>query len=83
MTCGADTLLGTFIRLFIPASVRLYTDKLAGDLLWKTGGWSESTLILTNESQITRLICVDQSQALKLVTEDRQTGTDKDGKSDL
>ena len=47
--------------------------------LWVTysgqiGGWSESTLILTNESQskITRLIRVDQSQASKLVMEDRQ-----------
>jgi hypothetical protein len=40
----------------------------------QTGGWSESTLILTNQSQskITRLIRVDQSQASKLVTEDRQ-----------
>ena len=36
----------------------------------QTGGWSESTLILTNQSQskITRLIRVDQSQASKLVT---------------
>ena len=51
----------------------------------QTSGWSESTLILTNESQskITRLIRVDQSHASKLVTEDRQTGTDKDGKSAL
>jgi hypothetical protein len=41
----------------------------------QTGGWSESTLILTNQSQskITRLIRVDQSQASKLVTEDRRT----------
>jgi hypothetical protein len=41
----------------------------------QTGGWSESTLILNNESQskITRLIRVDQSQASKLVTEDRRT----------
>ena len=38
MTCGAHTLLGTVIRLFIPASVHLYTDKLAGDLLW-TNWW--------------------------------------------
>jgi hypothetical protein len=44
----------------------------------QTGGWSESTLILTNESQskITRLICIDQSQASKLVTENRQTERD-------
>jgi hypothetical protein len=41
----------------------------------QTGRWSESTLILTNQSQsqITRLIRVDQSQASKLVTEDEQT----------
>ena len=38
----------------------------------QTGGWSESTLILTNQSQITILIRVDQSQALKLVTEDER-----------
>ena len=33
-TLGAHTLLGTVIQLFIPASVHLYTDKPAGDLLW-------------------------------------------------
>ena len=33
-TCGAHTLLGTVTLLFIPASVHLYTDKPAGDLLW-------------------------------------------------
>ena len=45
----------------------------------QTGGWSESTLILTNQSQskITRLIRVDQSQASKLVTEDRDGQTKK------
>jgi hypothetical protein len=39
----------------------------------------ECTLILTNESpsKITRLIRINQSQALKLVTEDGQTGTDR------
>ena len=30
--CGADTLLGTVVRLFIPASVHLYTDRPAGGL---------------------------------------------------
>jgi hypothetical protein len=33
-----NTLLGTVIRLFIPASVNLYTDKPVGDLLW-TNPW--------------------------------------------
>ena len=37
----------------------------------QTRGWSESILILTNESwaNITRLICVDQSQGLKSAKE--------------
>jgi hypothetical protein len=50
----------------------------------QTGGWSESTLILINESQskITSLIRVDQSQASKLGTEDRQGRTDRQ-RSDL
>ena len=33
-TLGAHTLLGTVMQLFSPASVHLYTDKPAGDLLW-------------------------------------------------
>ena len=37
----------------------------------QTRGWSENTLILTNESlsKITRLIRVNQSQASKMVTD--------------
>ena len=37
-------------------------------LLWTTPGWSESTLILSNESprRITRLNRIDQSQVLEL-----------------
>ena len=63
-SCGAHTLLGTVIRLFIPACVRLYRDKTA-----------ENTLILTIESlsKITRLIRVNQSQASKLVTDGGRT----------
>ena len=51
----------------------------------QTGGWSESTLILTNQSQskITRLIRVDQSQASKLVTEDCEVSFFKYGISQL
>ena len=30
--CGAHTLLGTVVRLLIPASVHLYTDRTAGGL---------------------------------------------------
>jgi hypothetical protein len=45
----------------------------------QTRGWSESTLILANESpsRITRLIHVKQSQASKLVTEDRDGQTER------
>jgi hypothetical protein len=80
MTCGAHTLLGTVIRLFIPASVYTCTrTNLRVTYFGQSGGWSESTLILTNESQSKiAILCVDQSQASKLVTEDRQTGTDRD-----
>jgi hypothetical protein len=111
-------LLGTFIHLFIAASVHLCMDKPEGDSIqlyigwsltlvflsrlvehtlcleqlhsclikplyictWtnlrvtysgQSRGWSESTLILTNHSRanITRLICVDQSQGLKSAKE--------------
>ena len=61
-------------------SLVVYSSLCTQTNLWltysgQTGGWSESTLILTNQSQskITRLIRVDQSQASKLVTEDRRT----------
>jgi hypothetical protein len=84
MTCGAHTLLGTVIRLFIPASVYICTrTNLRVTYFGQTGGWSESTLILTNESQskITILICVDQSQASKLVY-GGQTDRDRQGQTD-
>ena len=116
-TRGAHTLLGTVIRLFIPASVCLLV--LAQNLRWLTlmfslsllehtlclvqlcsclvqplytctrtnlrvsysgqiCGWSEITFILTNEgpSNITRLICIDQSQVLELTQADKEQ-TDK------
>jgi hypothetical protein len=61
-------MLGTIIWLFIPASVHLYMDKLAGDLLLTNLRGSESTLSLTNESpsKITILIRVNQSQCKKM-----------------
>ena len=60
-------MLGTVTRLFIPASVHLYTDKPAGDLLWTNPRVVCEYPFLTNErrANITRLIRVDQSQGLK------------------
>jgi hypothetical protein len=73
-TCGAHTLLGTVTRLFIPAYVHLCMDNLLVTYSGQTRGWSESTLILNNDSRIaiTSLICVDQSQGLKSAKRERE-----------
>ena len=77
---GAHTMLGTVTILYrFTLFQPLYTctrTKLRMTYSGQIRGWSETTLILTNESQpnITRLIRVDQSQVSKLSkTSDRQT----------
>ena len=73
---GAHTLLGTVMQLFSPASVysvHLYTDKPAGVLLWTNLGVVWEYLDQWEQSNITRLICVDQSQVLEFTEIDRQT----------
>ena len=70
-TCSAHFMLGTVILLYRYCLFQpLYTctwTNMRVTYSGQTRGWSESTLILTNDSTIakTRLICVDQSQGLK------------------
>jgi hypothetical protein len=77
---GAHTMLGTVtilyrFTLFQPLYTCTWTN-LRVTYSGQIRGWSESTLILTNESQpnITRLIRVDEAQVSKLSkTSERQT----------
>ena len=74
-TYGTHTLLGTVLRLFIPASVQLYMDKPICDLqqvLWECH-------LLTNGSlgNITPLNRINQSQALKFVANEQSGGREQ------
>jgi hypothetical protein len=63
-TSGAHTLLWTVIQLLNPASVHMFTDKSAGDLLWTSPRvvWEHPYSDQWERAIITRLISVDQSQ---------------------
>jgi hypothetical protein len=76
---GAHTMLGTVIIFYRFTLLQQMYACTQTNLRWQIRGWSETTLILTNESQpnIARLIRVDQSQGSKLSRVTDRQSTDR------